>query len=141
MRFRWQYQDRLLRKGVTGAEVSIAMDGAVTFNTGANLTHPQWGVGNLVIGSVIRTGTSPNYRYDPVQSYTAAGVPTVRETTAAVSDAAYDVVGPPVYQPEFQGRVISFGRTAAPAQGELTTSLMIAPEDVLEDYKIGFIIS
>lgn len=117
------------------------MDGAVTFNTGANITHPVWGVGTLLRGSVIRTGTSPNYRYDQVESYTAAGVPTVKATATEVVDAAYDVVAPPIYQPEFIGRVTSFGRVSAPSQGELNTTLMIAPEVVLEDHKIGLIIS
>lgn len=79
--------------------MSIATDGTVSFNTGANVTHPTWGQGNVVLGTVIRTGTAPNYRYDAVESYDASGVPTVATSSTAVSDASYTVVGPPVYQP------------------------------------------
>lgn len=138
--FRWQYEDRLLIKRTMGREVSIDNAGAVTFNAGANIVHPKWGIGNIILGAVIRTGASPDYVYTNVESYTAAGLPTCAPADPEIVDEEYDVVGPPVFQPEFIARIRIWGGIRGASQSELGSSLMIAPYDVTPDFEVGRVI-
>lgn len=142
LKFRWQYVDRLIWKGQTGAMVAIAADGSVTFSGSGTVTHPKWGVGRVLLGAVLRTGTSPNYVYHKIKSYDAdTGEPTATARTTALTASAYDVVAPPIYQPEFHARVTRWTGVQGEVDSELSATLMLAPEVIIPRYQLGYIIT
>ena len=135
IQFRWSLPEKLIHKTATTARAAIATNGTVTLSgSGSGSAESLFTEKRFAPGIALKIGSN----YHLVNTIAADGALTIDPApSGAVAAAAYDVYLPPIKQPEFSGRIGSFGNVSLESEAALSTTMTLIPSDLLSKITAG----